>query len=112
MKKLTLLSFVVAGLFSTATIAETISGAVGGNAGKATGTVTGGAVGGGVGAGAGAVEGTLKAPSTGAKSAAKCFNKTGLPILCATAGILDTAVSPVEGVIKGTTEGALKGSGN
>jgi hypothetical protein len=112
MNKLTLLSFVVAGLFSTATIAETISGAVGGSAGKATGTVTGGAVGGGVGAGAGAVEGTLKAPSTGAKSASKCFNKTGLPILCASAGILDTAVSPVQGVIKGTTEGALKGSGN
>jgi hypothetical protein len=112
MNKLTLLSFVVAGLFSTATIAETISGAVGGSAGKATGAVTGGAVGGGVGAGAGAVEGTLKAPATGAKSATKCFNKTGLPILCASAGIIDTAVSPVQGVIKGTTEGALKGSGN
>ena len=112
MKKLTLLSFVVAGLFSTATIAETISGAVGGSAGKAVGSVTGGAVGSGVGAGAGAVEGTLKAPATGAKSAAKCFNKTGLPILCTSAGILDTVVSPVQGVIKGTTEGALKGSGH
>ena len=112
MNKLTLLSFVVAGLFSTATIAETISGAVGGSAGKATGAVTGGAVGGGVGAGAGAVEGTLKAPAIGAKSGKKCFNKTGRPILCASAGILDTAVSPVQGVVKGTVGGALKGSGN
>jgi len=111
MKRLTLLLFVVAGLFSTATIAQT-AGAVGGSAGKAAGGVTGGAVGGGVGAGAGAVEGTLKAPATGAKSGKKCFNKTGRPILCASAGILDTAVSPVQGVVKGTVGGALKGSGH
>ena len=112
MKKLTLLSFVVAGLFSTATIAETISGAVGGATGKAAGTVTGGAVGSGAGAGLGAVEGTLKAPATGVKSASKCFDKTGLPILCTSAGIVDTAVSPVQGVVKGTVGGALKGSGH
>ena len=76
MKKLTLLSCIVAGLFSTAVIAETISGEIGGSTGKAVGSITGGAVGSGVGAGAGAVEGTLKAPATGVKSAKKCVNVT------------------------------------
>ena len=112
MKKLTLLSCIVAGLFCTAAIAETISGEIGGSTGKAVGSVTGGAVGGGVGAGAGAVEGTLKAPATGVKSGKKCFNAIGLPITCSVVGIIDTAISPVHGVIKGTGEGAVKGSGN
>jgi len=48
-KKLTLLSYIAAGLISTTTIAETISGEVGGSTGKAVGGVTGGAVGSGVG---------------------------------------------------------------
>ena len=51
-KKLTLLSYIAAGLISTTTIAETISGEVGGSGGgtgKAVGGVTGGAVGSGVG---------------------------------------------------------------
>lgn len=78
MKKLTLLSCIVAGLFSTTIIAETISGEIGGSTGKAVGSITGDAVGSGVGAGAGAVEGTLKAPATGVKSAKKCVNATGL----------------------------------
>ncbi len=112
MKKLTLLSCIAAGLISTTTIAETISGEIGGSTGKAVGSVTGGAVGGGVGAGAGAVEGTLKAPATGVKSGKKCFNAIGLPITCSAVGIIDTAISPVQGVIKGTTGGAVKGSGN
>ena len=48
-KKLTLLSYIAAGLISTTTIAETISGEVGGSTGKTVGGVTGGAVGSGVG---------------------------------------------------------------
>jgi len=112
MNKLTLLSCIAVGLISTTTIAENISGDIGGSTGKAVGSVTGGAVGGGVGAGAGAVEGTLKAPATGVKSGKKCFNATGLPITCSAVGVVDTAISPVHGVIKGTAGGAVKGSGN
>jgi hypothetical protein len=96
MKKLTLLSCLVAGLISTSAIAQTV--------GKAVGGVTGAAVGAGVGAGVGA----LKAPSKGLKSGMKCVNKTGLPVLCTTAGAIDTGASPVEGAAKG----AAAGSGN
>jgi hypothetical protein len=100
MKKLTLLSCLVAGLISTAAIAETV--------GKAVGGVTGAAVGAGVGAGVGA----LKAPAKGVNSASKCVDKTGLPITCTAAGAINTGATPVHGTIKGTAEGAAIGSGN
>ena len=99
MKKLTLLSCLVAGLISTSAIAETV--------GKTVGGVTGAAVGAGVGAGVGA----LKAPAKGINSALKCVDKTGLPVLCTTAGAIDTGASPVEGTVKGTAKGAAAGSG-
>ncbi len=99
MKKLTLLSCVAAGLISTAAIAETVGKAVGG------------VVGAGVGAGVGAASGALTAPAKGLKSASKCVDKTGLPILCTAAGAIDTGASPVEGSLKGTAEGAAAGSG-
>jgi hypothetical protein len=100
MKKLTLISCLVAGLISTSAIA--------GPAVKAVGGVTGAAVGAGVGAGVGA----LKAPSKGVKSGLKCVNKTGLPVLCTAAGAINTGASPVEGAAKGTAKGAAAGSGN
>jgi len=100
MKKLMILSFITAGLISTSAIA--------GPAVKAVGGVTGAAVGAGVGAGVGA----LKAPSKGLKSGLKCVNKTGLPVLCTTAGAINTGASPVEGAAKGTAKGAAAGSGN
>ena len=100
MNKLILLSFIAAGLISTSAIAETV--------GKAVGGVTGAAIGAGVGAGVGA----LKAPSKGVNSALKCLDKTGMPVLCTTAGAIDTAASPVEGTVKGTAKGAAVGSGN
>jgi hypothetical protein len=101
MKKIILLSCVVAGLISTSAIA--VETAV-----KAVGGVTGAAIGAGVGAGVGA----LKAPSKGVNSALKCLDKTGMPVLCTTAGAIDTAASPVEGTVKGTAKGAAVGSGN
>ena len=104
MKKLMILSFIIAGLISTTTIAETLSGAVG--------KTVGGSVGAGVGAGAGAAKGGLTAPAKGLKSASKCVDKTGLPVLCTTAGAIDTGASPVEGTLKGTAKGAAAGSGN
>jgi len=104
MKKLMILSFITAGLISTTTIAETLSGAVG--------KTVGGSVGAGVGAGAGAAKGGLTAPAKGLKSASKCVNATGLPVLCTTAGAIDTGASPVEGTVKGTAKGAAAGSGN
>ena len=73
----------------------------------AVGGVTGAAVGAGVGAAAGG----LTAPAKGLKSASKCVDKTGLPITCTAAGAIDTGASPVEGTLKGTGEGASKGSG-
>ena len=100
MNKLILLSFIAAGLISTSAIAETV--------GKAVGGVTGAAIGAGVGAGVGA----LKAPSKGVNSALKCLDKTGMPVLCTTAGAIDTGASPVEGTVKGTAKGAAVGSGN
>jgi hypothetical protein len=100
MKKLTLLSCLVAELISTSAIAETV--------GKAVGGVTGAAVGAGVGAGVGA----LKAPAKGVNSALKCVDKTGLPITCTAAGAINTGASPVEGSLKGTAKGAAVGSGN
>jgi hypothetical protein len=100
MKKLTLLSCLVAGLISTSAIAQTV--------GKAVGGVTGAAVGAGVGAGVGA----LKAPYKCLKSGLKCVNKTGLPVLCTAAGAINTGASPVEGAAKGTAKGAAAGSGN
>ena len=96
MKKLTLLSCLVAGLISTSAIAETV------------GKTVDGAVGVGVGAGAGAAKGGLTAPDKGLKRASKCVDKTGLPVQCTTAGAIDTGASPVEG----TAKGAAKGSGN
>jgi hypothetical protein len=96
MKILMILSFITAGLISTTTIAETLSGAVG--------KTVGGAVGAAVGAGAGAAKGL--------KSASKCVDKTGLPVLCTTAGAIDAGASPVEGTLKGTAKGAAAGSGN
>ncbi len=42
----------------------------------------------------------------------KCLDKTGMPVLCTTAGAIDTAASPVEGTVKGTAKGAAVGSGN
>ena len=101
MKKLILLSCVVAGLISTSAIA--VETAV-----KAVGGVTGAAIGAGVGAGVGA----LKAPAKGVNSALKCVNATGLPVLCTTAGAINTAASPVQGTLKGTATGAAVGSGN
>ena len=103
MKKLTLISYLVAGLISTSAIAVAAGPAV-----KAVGGVTGAAIGAGVGAGVGA----LKAPATGLKSASKCVDKTGLPIICTAAGALDTGASPVKGTLKGTAKGAAAGSGN
>ncbi len=100
MKKLILLSCIAVGLISTSAIAETV--------GKAVGGVTGAAVGAGVGAGVGA----LKAPAKGVNSALKCVNATGLPVLCTTAGAINTGASPVEGTLKGTATGAAVGSGN
>jgi len=100
MKIIILLSCVAAGLISTSAIAETV--------GKAVGGVTGAAIGAGVGAGVGA----LKAPSKGVNSALKCLDKTGMPVLCTTAGAIDTGASPVEGTLKGTAKGAAVGSGN
>ena len=100
MKKLMILSFITAGLISTAAIAQTV--------GKAVGGVTGAAVGAGVGAGVGA----LKAPAKGVKSGLKCVNKTGLPVLCTTAGAINTGASPVQGTAKGAAKGAAVGSGN
>ncbi|MCZ6897618.1 MAG: hypothetical protein O7D95_02765 [Betaproteobacteria bacterium] len=100
MKKIILLSCVVAGLISTSAISETV--------GKAVGGVTGAAIGAGVGAGVGA----LKAPSKGINSALKCIDKTGLPITCTAVGAIDTGASPVEGTLKGTAKGAAVGSGN
>jgi len=100
MKKIILLSCVVAGLISTSAIA--VETAV-----KAVGGVTGAAIGAGVGAGVGA----LKAPAKGVNSALKCLDKTGMPILCTAAGAIDTAASPVEGTLKGTAKGAAVGSG-
>ena len=79
-----------------------------GPVGKTVGGVTGAAVGAGVGAGVGA----LKAPSKGVNSALKCVDKTGLPVLCTTAGAINTGASPVEGTVKGTAKGAAVGSGN
>ena len=101
MKKLILLSCVVAGLISTSAIA--VETAV-----KAVGGVTGAAIGAGVGAGVGA----LKAPSKGVNSALKCVNATGLPVLCTTAGAINIGASPVEGALKGASKGAAVGSGN
>ena len=103
MKKLTLLSFVVASLFSTATIAENP-----GPVGKTIGGVTGAAVG----AGVGAAKGGLTAPAKGVSSALKCVNATGLPVTCTTAGAINVGASPVEGTLKGTAKGAAVGSGN
>ncbi len=100
MKKLTLLLCVAAGLISTSAIAETVGKAVGGT------------VGAGVGAGVGAAAGALTAPANGVNSALKCVNATGLPILCTTAGAINTAASPVEGTLKGVATGAAVGSGN
>jgi len=100
MKIIILLSCVAAGLISTSAIAETVLKAVGG--------VTGAAIGAGVGAGVGALE----APATGLKSGLKCFDKTGLPIICTVAGALDIGASPVEGAVKGAAKGAVIGSGN
>ena len=100
MKKLTLLSCVAAGLISTSAIAETVGKAVGGT------------VGAGVGAGVGAAAGALTAPAKGVNSALKCVNATGLPVLCTTAGAINTAASPVQGTLKGTATGAAVGSGN
>jgi hypothetical protein len=99
MKKLILILCIAAGLISTSAIAETV--------GKAVGGVTGA----GVGAGVGAAAGGLTAPAKGLKSASKCVDKTGLPITCTAAGAIDTGASPVEGTLKGTGEGASKGSG-
>jgi hypothetical protein len=42
----------------------------------------------------------------------KCVNATGLPVLCTTAGAINTGASPVEGTLKGTATGAAVGSGN
>ena len=99
MKKIMLLSCVAAGLISISAIAETV--------GKEVGGVTGAAVG----AGVGAAGGALTAPAKGLKSASRCVDKTGLPITCTAAGAIDTGASPVEGTLKGTGEGASKGSG-
>jgi len=103
MKKLTLLSFVVAGLVSTSAIAVAAGAAV-----KAVGGVTGAAIG----AGAGAAKGGLTAPAKGLKSASKCVDKKGLPVLCTTAGAINTGASPVDGTLKGTAKVAAAGSGN
>ena len=103
MKKLILLSCIATGLISSVAIAETLSGAAG--------KITGGAVGAGVGAGVGAAAGGLSAPARGLKSASKCVDKTGAPILCTAAGAIDTGATPVEGTLKGTAKGAAKGSG-
>ena len=103
MKKLTLLSCIAVGLISTAAIAETL-----GPVEKAVG----GTVGAGVGAGVGAAAGALTAPAKGVNSALKCVNATGLPVLCTTAGAINTAASPVQGTLKGTATGAAVGSGN
>ena len=103
MKKLILLSCIAMGLISTAAIAEAA-----GPVGKAVG----GTVGAGVGAGVGAAAGALTAPAKGVNSALKCLDKTGMPVLCTTAGAIDTAASPVEGTVKGTAKGAAIGSGN
>ena len=101
MDKIFSLSFVVAALISTSAIAA-------GPVGKAVG----GAVGAGVGAGAGAAKGGLTAPAKGLKSGLKCVDKTGMPVLCTTAGAINTGASPVEGTVKGTAKGAEIGSGN
>ncbi len=106
-KELTLLSYIAVGLISTAAIAGSPPGPVG--------KTVGGAAGAGVGAGIGAAEGALAAPAKGLKSASKCVDKTGLPILCTAAGAIDTVAtvaSPVGGTLKGTSEGAAAGSGN
>lgn len=103
MKKIILLPFIAAGLISAAVIAETLPGAVG--------KTVGGAVGAGVGAGVGAAKGAITAPIKGVTSAVKCVDKTGMPVLCTTAGAIETGASPVEGTLKGTAEGAAKGSG-
>ena len=103
MKKLILVSFIVAGFISATTNAESLTGAVG--------KTVGGAVGAGVGAGVGAAKGAITAPIKGVTSAVKCIDKTGLPVLCTTAGAIVTGASPVEGTVKGTVEGAAAGSG-
>jgi hypothetical protein len=79
-----------------------------GPVGKTVGGVTGAAVG----AGVGAAVGALTAPAKGLKSALKCVNATGLPVLCTAAGAINTGASPVEGTVKGAAKGAAVGSGN
>ncbi len=104
MKKFIILFFLTTGLISTAAIAETLPGAVG--------KTVGGAVGAGVGAGVGAAKGAITAPIKGVTGAVKCVDKTGMPVLCTTAGAIVTGASPVEGTVKGTVEGAAAGSGH
>ena len=76
------------------------------------GKTVGGVTGAGVGAGLGAAAGGLTAPAKGLKSASKCVDKTGMPVLCTTAGAIDTGASPVQGTAKGAAKGAAVGSGN